>query len=125
MRRFVLAGLAASTPIVVLSHFPLWPLYPDWGWGTADGAEALGLLRRFGSVTALNGHIHQIQRKVEGNVQFFAARSTGYPQPAPGVGAGPGPLVVPAEQLHSQIGLRSVSITTVDAPIAVTDAALA
>ena len=116
-----LAGLSASTPVVVLSHFPLWALYPDWGWGTADGAAALALLKRFGSVTALNGHIHQIQRKMEGHVSFHAARSTAYPQPAPGIGAGPGPLAVPAEQLRSVIGFSTLSLQHVNAPIAITD----
>ncbi|WP_292963293.1 metallophosphoesterase family protein [Novosphingobium sp. UBA1939] len=119
-----LAGLSASTPVVLMSHFPLWPLYPDWGWGTADAEEAFSLLRRFGSVTALNGHIHQIQRKVEGHLLFHAARSTAYPQPAPGQGAGPGPLVVPAAELPAHIGMTSLSVTMVDAPIAVTDLAL-
>jgi predicted MPP superfamily phosphohydrolase len=120
-----LAGRSASTPIVLLSHFPLWALYPEWGWGTQDGVQALALLRRFGSVTALNGHIHQIQRKVEGHVSFHAARSTAFPQPAPGVGPGPGPLALPPEQLRSAIGLSSLSFTQVDTPIAITDATLA
>jgi 3',5'-cyclic AMP phosphodiesterase CpdA len=120
-----LAGRSASTPIIVLSHFPLWPLYPDWGWGTADAAEAHKLLARFGSVTALNGHIHQIQRKVEGHMSFHAARSTAYPQPAPGVGPGPGPLVVPPDQLHSAIGISSLFVKQVDAPIAILDETLA
>ena len=119
-----LAPLASSTPIVVMSHFPLWPLYTQWGWGTSDGAEALALMMRFGSVTALNGHIHQIQQKVEGRVVFHAARSTAYPQPAPGVGPGPGPLVVPAEQLRSYIGLTSLEVRTNTAPIALIDATL-
>lgn len=119
-----LAGLSASTPIVVLSHFPLWSLFPDWGWGTEDGMAALALLRRFGSVTALNGHIHQIQRKVEGHMSFHAGRSTAYPQPAPGVGPGPGPLVVPPEQLHSAIGLSSLRVTSANTPIPIIDAAL-
>ena len=101
---------SASTPIVVYSHFPLWAVYEDWGWGTQDGIEAMNLLRRFGSVTALNGHIHQIQQKVEGNVTFHAARSTAYPQPSPGQGSGPGPLLVPGEQLRANIGLSSVRI---------------
>lgn len=120
-----LAGLTASTPIVVLSHFPLWPLYPQWGWGTSDGAAALALLRRFGSVTCLNGHIHQIQQKVEGRVVFHAARSTAYPQPAPGVGPGPGPLVVPPAQLRSMIGLTSLEVRGIRTPIPVTDTTLA
>lgn len=120
-----LAGLSSSTPIVVLSHFPLWGLWPEWGWGTADAAEAFAQLARFGSVTALNGHIHQIQRKLEGKVQFHAARSTAYPQPAPGVGPGPGPLVVPAEALHAAIGYSSLSIAEADTPAAINDSVLA
>jgi hypothetical protein len=120
-----LAGLSSSTPIVLLSHFPLWGLYPEWGWGTADADEGFTHLARFGSVTALNGHIHQIQRKLEGKVQFHAARSTAYPQPAPGVGPGPGPLTLPADQLCSAIGFSALGVTLVDSPIAITDTALA
>jgi len=119
-----LAGQSASTPIVVMSHFPLWALYPDWGWGTVDGEAALGLLKRFGSVTALNGHIHQIQRRVEGNIQFHSARSTAYPQPAPGEGPGPGPKLVPPAELRGFIGMTSIELRTADAPIAVTDSVL-
>lgn len=120
-----LAGLSSSTPIVVFSHFPLWALFPDWGWGTEDGNTALALLKRFGSVTALNGHIHQVQRRVEGHMSFHAARSTAYPQPAPGVGPGPGPLVVPPEQLRSNIGVSSLRFAATDTPIAILDATLA
>jgi Icc protein len=119
-----LAGQSSSTPIVVLAHFPLWALYPDWGWGTVDGEHALALLSRFGSVTALNGHIHQIQRRVEGNVQFHSARSTAYPQPAPGDGPGPGPKLVPPAELRGFIGMTSVELRQADAPIAVTDLVL-
>ncbi len=120
-----LAPLPASTPIVVLSHFPLWGLHPAWGWGTVDATEALAQLARFGSVTSLNGHVHQLQTKVEGHVRFHAARSTAYPQPAPGAGAGPGPLVVPPEQLRSVIGYSSMEVVQGAAPIAVTDTTLA
>src|SRR5476649_651749 len=94
-----LAPLSTSTPIVVFAHVPLWEVYAQWGWGTTDGAQALDLLKRFGSVTVLNGHIHQVVQKVEGNMTFHTARSTAYPQPQPGVGTGPGPLKVPADQL--------------------------
>ena len=87
-------GLSASTPIVVLAHLPLWTIYQEWGWGTEDAARALGYLKRFGSVTVLNGHIHQILQKVEGNVSFHTARSTAFPQPAPGTAPAPGPMKV-------------------------------
>jgi plastocyanin len=105
-----LKGRSASTPIVVLAHMPLWSVYPEWGWGTDDAAQALAYLKRFGSVTVLNGHIHQVMQKVEGHVQFHTARSTAFPQAAPGTpGASPGPLRVPAEQLRSMLGLSSVT----------------
>jgi hypothetical protein len=119
------AHLSSSTPIVVFAHFPLWALYPEWGWNTADAAEALQALKRFGSVTVLNGHIHQVQQSVEGNMTFHTARSTAYPQPAPGEGAGPGPLMVPAERLRSMIGLRTVQARNTPGPLAIVDQALA
>ena len=100
-----LADKHSSTPIVVFAHIPLWTVYADWGWGTDDSAEALKLLARFGSVTVLNGHIHQITQKIEGRIAFHTARSTAFPQPAPGTAPSPGPLKVPAEQLHSMLGI--------------------
>ena len=96
-------GLSASTPIVVFAHVPLWIAYQEWGWGTADGAQALGYLKRFGSVTVLNGHIHQVLQKVEGHVAFHTARSTAFPQPAPGTAPSPGPMTVPAGRPASTI----------------------
>jgi 3',5'-cyclic AMP phosphodiesterase CpdA len=104
-----LKGRSASTPLVVFAHMPLWTIYEPWGWGTGDAELLMDRLRRFGSVTVLNGHIHQIVQKVEGNVTFHTARSTAYPQPAAGVGAGPGPLKVPAEQLAAMLGVTRVS----------------
>jgi len=119
------AALSTSTPIVVFSHFPLWSLYPDWGWGTADALAALAALKRFGSVTVLNGHIHQVQQTVEGHMSFHTARSTAYPQPAPGVGPGPGPLALPPEKLRTAIGLRSVTRRPGRGSLAIVDAVLA
>ncbi|MEX3954814.1 metallophosphoesterase [Trinickia sp. EG282A] len=121
-----LAGRSAETPIVVFAHMPLWALYPSWGWGTDDSGEALALLNRFGSVTVLNGHIHQIQQKVEGHVTFYTARSTAYPQPAPGVGPGPGPLKdLPAGKLADYIGVRSVRRVQTGGTLALTEETLA
>jgi len=105
-----LKGRSASTPIVVFAHMPLWTIYEPWGWGTADAPQLMQQLRRFGSVTVLNGHIHQIVQKVEGNVTFHTARSTAYPQPIAGEGAGPGPLKVSAEQLPGMLGVTSVTV---------------
>jgi 3',5'-cyclic AMP phosphodiesterase CpdA len=116
---------SASTPIVVFAHIPLRTVYADWGWGTDDGLQALNLLKRFGSVTVLNGHIHQIVQKVEGNMTFHTARSTCFPQPAPGTAPAPGPMTVPAEQLRSVLGITSVEVRTGDKPLAITDTTLA
>lgn len=99
-----------STPVVVFAHMPLWSVYPQWGWGTEDAAPALAALRRFGSVTVLNGHIHQVIQKVEGNVTYHTAYSTAFPQARPGEGPGPGPLAVPAGRLESLLGVRRVDI---------------
>jgi len=117
-------GRTASTPIVVFTHVPMWPIYQEWGWATADAPQALSYLKRFGSVTVLNGHIHQIVQKVEGNVSFRTAMSTAFPQPTAGQGPAPAPLKVPADQLRSVIGIREVNIVTAKATT-VTDVTLA
>ena len=120
-----LNGKPASTPIVVFAHMPLWTIHQAWGWGTADAEAALSLLRRFGSVTILNGHIHQIVQKVEGNITFHTARSTAYPQPAPGVGPGPGPLKVAADQLHAMLGTTEGRVMKHPSAVALADSTLA
>ncbi len=107
-----LKGRSASTPIVVFAHMPMWTIYEPWGWGTGDSDQAMSHLRRFGSVTVLNGHIHQIVQKVEGNITFHTARSTAYPQPTAGNGPGPGPLKVPADQLAKMLGVTSIRVNT-------------
>lgn len=112
---------SASTPIVVFAHIPLWTVYPNWGWGTGDGARALSYLKRFGSVTVLNGHIHQIMQKVEGNVTFHTARSTAFPQPAPGTAAAPGPMKVPADKLRSMLGVAHVTYKQNEQRLAIID----
>ncbi len=116
---------SASQPLVIFTHIPLWSLYPQWGWSTEDWPRALESVKRFGSVTALNGHIHQVVQKVEGSVRYYSARSTAYPQPAAGQGDGPGPLKVPADQLRSVLGVRSVEVMDQMAPLAVADKSLA
>jgi 3',5'-cyclic AMP phosphodiesterase CpdA len=120
-----LKGRSASTPIVVFAHMPLWTIYEPWGWGTGDADQLLAQLRRFGSVTVLNGHIHQIVQKVEGNVTFHTARSTAFPQPAAGEGPGPAPLKVPAEQLAQMLGITSVSVVKHPAALALKDTTIA
>ena len=117
-------GLASSTPIVVFAHVPLWTVYPEWGWGTDDSVQALDLLKRFGSVTVLNGHIHQIMQKVEGNVSFHTAMSTAFPQPAPGTAPAPGPMKVEPERLRSVLGVTDVTYVPGRHTLAVVDATL-
>jgi hypothetical protein len=114
----------ASTPIVLLAHIPLWTVAENWGWGTEDAEKALALTKRFGSVTVLNGHIHQIMQKVEGAVTFHTARSTAFPQPAPGTAPAPGPMRVPEDKLRTVLGISSVSVKQGTQPLAITDSEL-
>ena len=114
-------ALSSSTPIVVFAHVPLWAIYPQWGWGTKDSEQALSYLKRFGSVSVLNGHIHQTVQKIEGNITFHTAMSTAFPQPAPGTAPSPGPMKVPAEKLRSVLGLTHVNYVEHNHSLAVTD----
>lgn len=116
--------LSKSTPIVVFAHVPLWTVYQEWGWGTEDGAQALSYLKKFGSVTVLNGHIHQTMQKVEGNVTFHTAASTAFPQPAPGTAPSPGPMKVPDDKLRSVLGLTSVHFVRGTKALGITDSTL-
>ena len=120
-----LKGRSASTPLVVFAHMPLWTIYEPWGWGTGDADQLMNQLRRFGSVTVLNGHIHQIIQKVEGNVTFHTARSTAYPQPTAGMGSGPAPLKVAADQLAKMLGITSVSVVKHPRSLALSDTTIA
>jgi 3',5'-cyclic AMP phosphodiesterase CpdA len=119
-----LSGLSASTPVVLFAHIPLWTVYPQWGWGTADSEEALGYVKRFGSVTVLNGHIHQTMQKIEGNLRFHTAASTAFPQPAPGSAPAPGPMKVPSEKLRSVLGITQVEFVAGQQSVAVVDFSL-
>lgn len=120
-----LRGKSASTPIVVFAHIPLWTIAPEWGWGTEDSTQALALLARFGSVTVMNGHIHQVMQKVEGRVAFHTARSTAFPQPAPGTAPSPGPKVVPPGELRGVLGITDVVYRPTNERLAITDTTLA
>ena len=120
-----LKSRTASTPIVIFAHIPLWVVYKEWGWGTEDGERALGLIKRFGSVTVLNGHIHQIIQKVEGNVAFHTARSTAFPQPAPGTAPSPGPMKVEDAKLRTLLGITTVNFVPGKERLAIIDQPLA
>ena len=119
-----LSAVSKSTPIVVYTHIPLWDIYTPWGWGTADSELAIAMLRPYGSVTILNGHIHQIMQKVEGNITFHTARGTAYPQPAPGTAPTPGPMVVAPEALRNYLGVSSILVTPGASALAIHDTAL-
>jgi 3',5'-cyclic AMP phosphodiesterase CpdA len=119
-----LAPLSSSTPVVIFSHVPLWAVYPQWGWTTEDAGRALAYLRRFGSVTVLNGHIHQVLQKVEGNVSFHTAMSTAFPQPAPGSAPAPGPMKIPEAEARRMIGVTAVTYVPGQHPLAVVDSTL-
>ena len=119
-----LKGLSASTPIVLFAHIPLWTIYPEWGWGTDDSEQALSYVKRFGSVTVLNGHIHQVMQKVEGKVSFHTAMSTAFPQPAPGTAPSAGPMKVPAEQLQKVLGITDVNYLVSGKSLAIVDSRL-
>jgi Icc protein len=117
-------SLSKSTPIVVFAHIPLWSVYPEWGWGTEDSAQALGYLKKFGSVTVLNGHIHQTMQKVEGNITFHTAASTAFPQPKPGTAPAPGPMKVPDDQLRGLLGVTDVKHVQGQHALALVDSSL-
>jgi 3',5'-cyclic AMP phosphodiesterase CpdA len=119
-----LQGRSASTPIVVFAHIPLWSLYPEWGWATEDSERALAYMKRFGSVTVLNGHIHQVMQKVEGNVTFHTARSTAFPQPAPGTAPSAGPIKVADDKLRTLLGTTSVTFKQGEERLAIIDTPL-
>src|SRR6478736_4017233 len=119
-----LAPYSNSTPIVLFAHIPLWSVYPQWGWGTDDGARALEYVKGFGSVTVLNGHIHQVMQKVEGNVTFHTARSTAFPQPVPGTAPSPGPMKVADDKLRSLLGVASINFKQGDQRLAIIDTPL-
>ena len=120
-----LKGQPASRPVVVFAHIPLWSVYPEWGWGTQDSEQALSHLKRFGSVTVLNGHIHQVMQKTEGNVMFHTAMSTAFPQPAPGTAKGPGPKKVDDDKLKTVLGIANVHSVATGHSLAVVDSTLA
>jgi 3',5'-cyclic AMP phosphodiesterase CpdA len=115
------APLSSDTPIIVFSHIPLFAMYPDWGWGTDDATQALSYLKRFSSVTCLNGHVHQLFSKTEGNVTFYSGTTTAYPLPAPGQGPAPKPMTLPAGKLRDALGVREVSYTKGRQALAIKD----
>ena len=119
-----LKGKSPSTPLVLFAHVPLWTVAADWGWGTDDAVQVLNLVKPFGSVTVLNGHVHQIMQKIEGAVTFHTARSTAFPQPVPGTAAQPAALKLPDDRLRSALGITSIAVKRGTRPLAITDSEL-
>ncbi len=79
-----LARLSRNDPIIVLTHRPLFDLYPSWDWATADGAQVIEILSPYSNVTVFYGHIHQINHHTTGHINHHSARSLMWPLPAPG-----------------------------------------
>jgi len=50
-------GPSNPPPSGVRPISPLWTVYPQWGWGTEDGARASSISRATAQVKVLNGHI--------------------------------------------------------------------
>jgi 3',5'-cyclic AMP phosphodiesterase CpdA len=120
-----IAGVSSETPVILFSHIPLFAMYPTWGWSTDDATKLLAMFRRFGSVTCLNGHVHQLFKKTEGNVTFHSATATCYPLPEPGKAKAPLPVTLPAGKLTAALGVRTVSYQTGTKNLAITDEQLA
>jgi len=99
-------------------------VYPQWGWTTEDAGRALAYVKRFGSVTVLNGHIHQVLQKVEGNVRFHTAMSTAFPQPAPGSAPAPGPMKISEADARRMIGVTEATYVPGQHSLAVVDSTL-
>jgi hypothetical protein len=103
LRRFDL-----QAPIVVLTHRPLFDLYPQWDWTTRDGARAIELLMPYRNVTVFYGHIHQEHHQMTGHIAHHAARSLIFPLPAPGSMPKRMPLPWDANEPYKGLGFREV-----------------
>ncbi|HEY1288416.1 MAG TPA: metallophosphoesterase [Burkholderiales bacterium] len=105
--------------IVVLTHRPLFDLFPKWDWTTADGAKAIDLLMPYRNVVVLYGHIHQENHHMTGHIAHHAAKSLIFPQPAPG--SQPKRTPLPYDPAMSGLGTRDVAvadkITLVELPV--------
>jgi hypothetical protein len=99
----VLETLPKDQPLVVLTHRPLFDLYPAWGWATADGARAVELMMPFRNATVFYGHIHQENTHMTGHIGHHAAKSLIFPMPAPGSQPDHKPL--PWDPAHPYRGL--------------------
>jgi len=102
-----LATLSKDTPIVVLTHRPLFDLVPEWGWATTDAARAIELLAAYTRVTVFYGHIHQEHHRMTGTIAHHAAKSLIFPLPAPG-SADHKPIAWDPAQPYRGLGWRQI-----------------
>ncbi len=105
-----LARLRPDARVVVFTHRPLFPLFPEWEWATKDGDSVLQILQRRPAATVFYGHIHQEHHRTTGNVAHHAARSLIFPLPAPGSVPKKAPLPWSAESADHGLGWREVAM---------------
>lgn len=74
-----LAQRPAEAPIVVLTHRPLFALYPQWDWATRDGAAAIEMLLAHKNVTVFYGHIHHEHHHMTGHIAHHASMAVMFP----------------------------------------------
>jgi hypothetical protein len=94
--------------IVVLTHRPLFDLYPEWDWTTADGSKAIELLTPFKNVTVFYGHIHQENHHVTGQIPHHSAKSLIFPLPAPGSQPKRAPIPWNPNEPYNGLGFRGI-----------------
>ena len=116
-----LAQLDKETPIVVLTHRPLFDLYPQWDWATRDGAAVVDLLMPFEYVTVFYGHIHQEHHHMTGHIAHHAAKSLIFPQPAPGSQPKRAPVPWDPAAPYRGLGWRTVAAHKTDADYTITE----
>jgi len=104
-----LAKLAKDTPVAVLTHRPLFDLYPEWDWATRDGDAALQALLPRRHVTVFYGHIHHEHHHMTGHIAHHSAKSLIFPLPAPGSVPKKAPIPWSAEHPYAGLGFRSVA----------------
>jgi hypothetical protein len=99
---------AQDAPIVVLTHRPLFDLYPQWDWATKDGAQAIDLLMPYRNVTVFYGHIHQEHHHMTGHIAHHSAKSLIFPLIPPGSKPKREPIPWDAAQPYKGLGFRGI-----------------
>jgi len=104
-----LKGIRKDERIIVLTHRPLFDLYPQWDWATRDAAKVIDLLTPYDNVTVFYGHIHQEHHHTTGNILHHAAKSLIFPLPAPGSAPKRAPIPWDSAAPYKGLGFRSVA----------------